>query len=59
MSVARDHVMTRALRDVMNNLDGLAARKRGIVLSGLGDLIYLWNVLDKLSYGVRRSPSPE
>jgi hypothetical protein len=50
MSVARDHVMTRALRDVTTNLDGL---------SSLGDLINMWSVLDKLSYGVGRSPSPE
>jgi hypothetical protein len=59
VSVVRDHVMTGALADVMTNLDGLAVREEDFLLSGLGDLINTWNVLGKLSYGDRRSPSPE
>jgi hypothetical protein len=44
--------MTRALEDGMSNLERLAVWTKGILLGGLGDLMNMWIVLGRLSYGV-------
>jgi hypothetical protein len=52
-------LMTRTLGDNRCNFERLAVWKKDILLGGLGDLMKMWIVLSRLSYGVRRSRSPE
>jgi hypothetical protein len=48
--------MTRAVQDGGSNLEILVVWRKDAVLDSLGDLMKMWVVLGKISYGVQSRP---